>query len=129
MPTGLVPAPFDKGVDCSRELDYNASLWYGGRGIQVTGSNNTVVNNRLAGLHMPQSTNDTPPIAMEISGDGHTVTSNIIGRDMAGNDIGVCGQGMLLQGTEHVGGRSTRLFTAAMVSSRPMTAPTSTRRS
>ena len=46
---GLVPAPFDSGVDCSRELDYNSSLWYGGRGIQVTGSNNTVINNRLAG--------------------------------------------------------------------------------
>ena len=99
---GLVPAPFDTGVDCSREVDYNASLWYGGRGIQVTGSNNTVVNNRLAGLHVPQSTNDTPPIAMEISGDGHTVKNNIIGRDVANNDIGVCGQGMLLQGTEQL---------------------------
>ncbi|MCA9927298.1 MAG: hypothetical protein KC419_02425, partial [Anaerolineales bacterium] len=99
---GLVPSPFDTGVDCTREADYNAGFWYGGRGIQVTGSNNIVVDNRLAGLHVPQSTNDTPPIAMEISGDGHAVGSNIIGRDVANNDIGVCGQGMLLQGTEHV---------------------------
>ena len=99
---GLVPAPFDQGVDCSRETNYISSLWYGGRGIQVTGSNNTVVNNRLAGLHVPQSTNDTPPIAMEISGEGHTVTGNIIGRDVAGNDVGVCGQGILLQGTENL---------------------------
>lgn len=97
--SGQVPAPFDNGVDCTRELDYNDSLWYGGRGIQVTGSNNIVVNNRLAGLHAPQSTNDTPPIAMEISGEGHTVTGNVIGRDVADNNIGVCGQGMLLQGT------------------------------
>ena len=97
--SGRVPAPFNNGVDCTRELDYNDSLWYGGRGIQVTGSNNIVINNRLAGLHAPQSTNDTPPIAMEISGEGHTVTGNVIGRDVADKNIGVCGQGMLLQGT------------------------------
>ncbi|MCB8926437.1 MAG: PKD domain-containing protein [Ardenticatenaceae bacterium] len=99
---GLVPAPFNNGVNCTRELDYNASFWYGGRGIQVTGSNNTIINNRIAGLHIPQSTNDTPPITMEISGDGHTVTGNVIGRDVANNNVGVCGQGMLLQGTEHL---------------------------
>ncbi|MCA9901037.1 MAG: hypothetical protein KC433_22770 [Anaerolineales bacterium] len=100
--SGLVPSPFTNGVNCTRELDYNASFWYGGRGIQVTGSNNTVINNRIAGLHVPQSTNDTPPIALELSGDGHTVTGNVIGRDTANNDIGVCGQGMLLQGTQHL---------------------------
>jgi hypothetical protein len=99
---GLVPAPFNSGVDCTRELDYNTNLWYGGRGIQVTGSNNEVINNRLAGLHAPQSTNDTPPIAMEISGNGHTITGNVIGRDAANNNVGVCGQGMLLQGTAHL---------------------------
>lgn len=97
---GHVPAPHDTGVNCARELDYNASLWYGGRGIQVTGDNNTVTNNRLVGLHVPQSTNDTPPITMEIAGVGNTVTLNVIGRDLAGKDAGVCGQGMLLQGTE-----------------------------
>ncbi len=99
---GLVPSPFDDGVNCTRELDYNASYWYGGRGIQVTGSNNMVLNNRIAGLHVTQSTNDTPPIALELSGDGHTVTGNVIGRDVANNNVGVCGQGMLLQGTEHL---------------------------
>lgn len=98
--SGVVPAPFDTGVDCTRNTAYDATLWYGGRGIQVTGSNNVVTNNRLAGLHTPQSANDTPPISMEISGSGHTVTGNIIGRDTANNDIGVCGQGMLLQGSE-----------------------------
>ncbi|MCA9919116.1 MAG: hypothetical protein KC445_14240 [Anaerolineales bacterium] len=100
--SGLVPSPFNNGVNCTRELDYNASFWYGGRGIQVTGSNNTITNNRIAGLHVPQSTNDTPPIALELSGDGHTVTGNVIGQDVANNDIGVCGQGMLLQGTQHL---------------------------
>ena len=97
--SGLVPAPFDTGVDCTRNVAYDANLWYGGRGIQVTGSNNTITGNRFAGLHVTQAANDTPPITMEISGNGHTVTGNIIGRDTANNNIGVCGQGMLLQGT------------------------------
>lgn len=100
--SGLVPTASNAGVDCTRDVNYNGNLWYGGRGIQVTGSNNTVINNRIAGLHVTQSANDTPPISLELSGDGHTVTGNIIGRDMAGNDVGVCGQGMLLQGTEHL---------------------------
>ena len=99
---GEVPTPFSSGVDCRRELDFNPSIWYGGRGIQVTGSNNIVANNRLVGLHSPQAANDTPPIALEISGDGHTVVGNVIGRDTADHDVGVCGQGMLLQGTEHL---------------------------
>lgn len=100
---GLVPAPHNAGVNCTREVSYNDTFWYGGRGIQVTGGNNNkVINNRLAGLHIPQSENDTPPIAMEISGEGHTITGNIIGRDVNDNNVGVCGQGMLLQGTEHL---------------------------
>ena len=99
---GLVPAPHSSGVNCTRELDYNGSFWYGGQGIQVTGSNNTITNNRLAGLHSPQSTNDTPPIALELSGSGHTVTGNVIGRDVANHNVGVCGQGMLLQGSGHL---------------------------
>ena len=61
-----------------------------------------MINNRLAGLHVTQAANDTPPIAMEISGAGNLVNNNMIGRDTAGNDVGVCGQGMLLQGTELV---------------------------
>ncbi|MEM7115026.1 MAG: right-handed parallel beta-helix repeat-containing protein [Chloroflexota bacterium] len=100
--SGLVPVPPNSSVDCTRDVNYNANLWYGGRGMQVTGSNNTVINNRIAGLHVTQSTNETPPISLELSGNGHTVTGNIIGRDMSGNDVGVCGQGMLLQGTEHL---------------------------
>ncbi|MEM7331018.1 MAG: hypothetical protein AAF490_02925 [Chloroflexota bacterium] len=98
--SGEVPAPFDKGINCTRNVDYDSSLWYGGRGIQVTGDENTVINNRIVGLHVPQAANDTPPIALEIAGEGNEVTGNIIGRDFDGNDVGVCGQGMLLQGHE-----------------------------
>jgi len=94
--------PIAGSIDCTRDLDYDPSLWYGGRGIRVTGTDNRIEGNVIAGLHVTQSTNDTPPIAMEISGVNNLVTGNTIGIDLKGGQIGVCGQGMLLQGTEGV---------------------------
>ena len=92
--------PITGTIDCTRNLDYNPALWYGGRGIRVTGTGNEIVGNTLAGLHVTQSTNDTPPIAMEIAGVNNLITGNTIGRDDSNAGIGVCGQGMLIQGTE-----------------------------
>ena len=90
------------GLDCMRALNYLPQLWYGGEGIQVTGSNNTISGNLLAGLHRPQSANDTPPIALEIAGSLNQITQNQIGVTQSANSVGVCGQGLLLQGTESV---------------------------
>ena len=98
--SGVVPIPGN--IDCTRDLDYNGKLWYGGRGIQVTGTGNTITGNTLAGLHVTQSSNDTPPIAMEIAGINNLVTDNTIGLDTSEAEIGVCGQGMLLQGSEGI---------------------------
>lgn len=97
--------------DCSRALDYDSNLWYGGRGIQVTGSQNTVQNNTLAGLHVTQSANETPPISMEIYGTGNTVTGNIVGIDANDTKVGVCGQGLLFGGTESEASSNTFYFT------------------
>jgi hypothetical protein len=94
--------PIAGTIDCSRDLDYDEQLWYGGEGIQVTGSGNTITGNILAGLHKTQSTNDTPPIALEIAGIDNLVMDNTIGLDAQGSEIGVCGQGMLLQGSEGI---------------------------
>jgi len=99
---GAGEVPINGAIDCSRDLDYDDQLWYGGEGIQVTGSGNTVSGNILAGLHKTQSTNDTPPIALEIAGIDNLVIDNTIGLDAKGNEIGVCGQGMLLQGSEGI---------------------------
>lgn len=94
--------PIDGNVDCTTGLDYDPSLWYGGRGIRVSGTNTIVQGNTIAGLNATQSTNDTRPIAMEISGVNNLVVENKIGVDESGAEVGVCGQGMLLQGTEGV---------------------------
>jgi len=97
---GVVPVGAD--IDCRRDSDFDPLLWYGGRGIQVTGSNNIIEGNTLAGLHVTQSTNETPPIAMEIAGTNNSIRNNVVGIDDAMNPVGTCGQGLLLQGTEGV---------------------------
>ena len=97
---GQVPVGGD--IDCSRDPDFNDNLWYGGRGIQVTGSNNTIEGNTFAGLHVTQSANETPPIAMEIAGTNNSIQNNIVGLDVDGDEVGVCGQGLLVQGDEGV---------------------------
>ncbi len=94
--------PVASTINCSRSSDYNPALWYGGRGIQVTGSHNTIQNNRLAGLHVTQSTNETPPITMEIFGIDNLVTGNVVGIDANGKKVGTCGQGLLLGGSESI---------------------------
>lgn len=98
---GEVDIPLS-GLDCIRAVNYLPQLWYGGEGIQVTGNNNTISANTFAGLHRAQSTNDTPPIAMEIAGLGNQIELNQVGTTEAGDMIGVCGQGLLLQGTQSI---------------------------
>ena len=84
---------------CLRSLSLDAQNWYGGWGIALSGSNNQILGNRIAGLHIVQSANDTPPMAIEIFGVGHEVSDNIIGVDATGNRVGVCGQGIKVSGS------------------------------
>ncbi len=90
-----VPAP----AQCLRSFAYDPQNWYGGWGIAISGSNNKVLENRIAGLHILQSANDTPPLAIEIFGANHTVQDNVIGVDSAGSAVGVCGQGIKVSGS------------------------------
>ena len=108
---GEVPVTTRATIDCTRNPDYVASLWYGGRGIQVTGSDNVIRFNRLAGLHVPQTANETPPISMEIYGERNDVRNNIVGIDASGARVGVCGQGLLFGGTESVATKNSFVFT------------------
>ncbi len=95
---GTVPT-VPASAQCLRSFSLDPQNWYGGWGIALTGSNNQILNNRIAGLHILQSANDTPPMAIEIFGTGHEVRENIIGRDSAGSDVGVCGQGIKVSGS------------------------------
>jgi len=98
---GNITTP-NSGLQCLRAPNLLSGVWYGGQGIQVTGNNNTVEQNLLAGLHIPQTANATPAVALEISGTGNMVTENQIGITENTDFVGVCGQGLLLQGTQSV---------------------------
>lgn len=91
----VVPA----AAQCLRSFNYDPQNWYGGWGIAVSGSNNKVLENRIAGLHILQSTNDTPPITVEIFGANHQIANNVIGLDSAGSRVGVCGQAIKVSGS------------------------------
>lgn len=95
---GTVPS-VPEAAQCLRSLNYDPGNWYGGWGIALSGSNNEVSQNRIAGLHIMQSENDTPPMAIEIFGADHTVTQNIIGLAKGGDKVGVCGQGIKVSGS------------------------------
>lgn len=108
---GTVPT-VASSAQCLRSLNLDPQNWYGGWGIALSGSNNRIVQNRLAGLHIIQSQNDTPPMALEIFGANHEIRGNIIGVDSANKRVGVCGQGI------KVSGSGTQILNNVIVGSR-----------
>lgn len=95
---GSVPA-VPEPAQCLRSLSLDPQNWYGGWGIALSGSNNRIIGNRIAGLHIIQTQNSTPPIAIEIFGSNHEIRENIIGVDSDGSQVGVCGQGIKVSGS------------------------------
>ena len=108
---GTVPS-VATAAQCLRSLSLDPQNWYGGWGIALSGSNNQIIQNRIAGLHSIQSQNDTPPMAIEIFGADHEVRGNVIGVDSANRRVGVCGQGI------KVSGSGTRILNNIIVGSR-----------
>lgn len=68
--------------------------WFGGAGISAAGTGLIIEGNYIAGLQNIRSTNDTPPEALTVFGALHTIENNVIGQDIDGSTIGVCGQGI-----------------------------------
>lgn len=93
---GTVPVYQGLGDRCQAAFIHNPDFWYGGWGIEVTGSSNNAVvsGNRIAGLQDIRNPNDTPPIALFVAGSEHQVFDNIIGTDSSGRKAGVCGLGI-----------------------------------
>jgi hypothetical protein len=96
---GTVP-PVDPAIECLRSFNYDPNNWYGGWGINLSGSNNIIAENLIAGLHILQSPNDTPPRALEIFGSNHLIVDNEIGLGSDGEIVGVCGQGIKVSGSD-----------------------------
>jgi hypothetical protein len=94
--SGLVPLPtqFDKHP-C-----LGSSTWNGGCGITVDDDDNQIggptaaEGNHFVGLYLSSFalTNQKP--AMDVSGQGHVIQNNVIGLDINGDAIGVCGRGL-----------------------------------
>ncbi|MCB1581658.1 MAG: hypothetical protein KDI92_01260 [Xanthomonadales bacterium] len=74
------------------ELDEDE--WFGGSGINIAGTGALIQGNIIAGLQNIRSTNDAPPQALTVFGSLHTIENNIIGQDINGGTVGVCGQGI-----------------------------------
>ena len=105
---------------CQRGFLYDPANWYGGEGMRILGSDNQILNNRIAGLHMLQSANDTPPMAMELGNAANVlIKGNIIGIDSAGKEVGVCGMGIAARGkTITTSGDSIKIIENTIVRSR-----------
>ncbi|MCX7554942.1 hypothetical protein OS175_13780 [Marinicella sp. S1101] len=92
VPDNLACRTFQSISPNPNELDENE--WFGGAGINIAGTGAMIQGNVIAGLQNIRSTNDTPPQALTVFGALHTIENNIIGQDVAGGTIGVCGQGI-----------------------------------
>ncbi len=74
--------------------DLDPSEWFGGAGISAAGTGLLIEDNVIAGMQNIRSTNSTPPVALEVFGRLHTVQNNVVGQDINGMSVGVCGQGI-----------------------------------
>ena len=78
------------------------SEWFGGAGISAAGTGLLIQGNTIAGMQTIHTHNTTPPGALQILGRLHTVQLNQIGKDAAGYESGVCGQGIQLSTTRDI---------------------------
>ena len=72
--------------------------WLGGGGISLEGDGHDVEGNIFAGLRQQISSTATQPDAIHVLSNtkDHTIESNLIGVDLAGEYVGVCGRGIYL---------------------------------
>lgn len=88
---GLVP---DKETD--PDLICSPVDWLGGGGISMEGDDHLIADNVFAALRQQIFSMSTQPDAVRVTGRGHTIEGNLIGRDMAGTAVGVCGRGVYM---------------------------------
>jgi len=72
--------------------------WFGGAGMEVGGKRNQVIANEISGmLWVSDDPHNTPDDALSVTGEGHLIQENRIGR--ANDDrmpAGVCGRGLVV---------------------------------
>ena len=106
-----------KPIDCSPTFNFDSNLWYGGGGIRMTGDDNQIIRNRIAGLNNLRAPLDTPPMAIDFTVTNNLlVEDNIIGVDAAGAEVGTCGGAIDGSGPTQ-GGRINRILGNTVVMS------------
>lgn len=91
---GTVPPPPNPADPCNpNPLSGN---WYGGYGLQISGSRNQITDNVIAGLNAAGVS--TPPESLNFSGNEHYIFNNRIGVDANNQPSFSCGTGMLVDG-------------------------------
>lgn len=96
---GSVPQVAEN-IKCVANSSPIGGQWYGGEGIKfLSGSNNRVLSNTIAGLHSIHSPTESSPVGITLSGSGHEVYFNTLGIDALGNEVGLCGQGIDVSGS------------------------------
>lgn len=88
--------------------------WLGGGGISVQDQNQTVEGNVIAGLRQQIFEISQQPDAIRVSGTGHTVRNNQIGKTVANAEVGVCGRGIFMSD----GPRNTLITGNTIINSR-----------
>jgi hypothetical protein len=83
----------------SRSLVCTEDDWLGGGGVSIDGDANQVVNNVFAALRQEIFQISTQPDAIRVSGDNHIIRDNKIGIDGTDTEVGVCGRGIYLAGS------------------------------
>ncbi len=91
---GSVPTPPDAELRCNQNPA--SGNWFGGSGIQMSGSRNQLTNNVLAGLL--QIGIEIGPTAINMSGAQHLLFNNRIGVDANGTPSYACGFGVQVDG-------------------------------
>jgi hypothetical protein len=89
---GSVPAPPDEALRCNENPA--SGNWFGGGGVQLSGSRNQLTNNVIAGLS--QIGADTTAITM--NGAQHLLANNRIGVDATDTPSYICGFGIQVDG-------------------------------
>jgi hypothetical protein len=95
--SGVVPLP--------AQFDQHPCIygtWNGGTGITVDDDDNQIggptaaEGNHFVGLYLESFAITNQKAAMEVGGQGHVIQNNVIGLDINGDEIGVCGRGLSL---------------------------------
>ncbi|NJO06197.1 MAG: PKD domain-containing protein [Chloroflexaceae bacterium] len=89
---GTVPAPPNPANRCVQNPD--TGNWFGGNGLQLSGSRNQVTDNIIAGMLQIGST----ATALNMGGSRHFIANNLIGVGSDGTSGFLCGFGIQIDG-------------------------------